>query len=144
MRRKQKCLRHRTLHSLLATALKDLRRAETNPNCAINMGTWCLRERNGYCQVCLAGAVMVGRLSVNPSSYTYPSHYGVKTMQRLLALNDLRQGNVSRAARLMNVKGYTTGCNYRLDRVIPEYHEDTSGFWTAMTRLLADLKEHNL
>ena len=50
-----------TLSSLLLRAVADIRAAENTPGVALNMCEWVsATDGNGSCEVCMAGAVMIG------------------------------------------------------------------------------------
>lgn len=80
----------KTPSKLILLALRDLERAEADPQYVVGMGKW--HESNGHCSVCLAGSVMAGTLCV-PSNVTADKEdFGEKLKQVFLALDFLRRG----------------------------------------------------
>ena len=89
---------------LIRLALHDLELCEASPRYKINMGTWHsadLTKRN-VCNVCLAGSVMAKSLNIKFNQDVYSVAWsslcgGRKTIDKLLAINDFRVGNIFRA-----------------------------------------------
>ena len=77
-------------------ALRDLEKAEKDPDFMVNMFTWAMRKKKGRpCEVCFGGAVMVGTLGVElpdrASSFALGS-FDDETFNKIGALDTLRKG----------------------------------------------------
>ena len=90
-----------TPSELIRVALADLRACEADPRYIVDMGMWHAYfgytdengvEREKKCLVCLAGSVMAKSLGA-PIEMSYsPGCYDVAIQQKLLALDEFRQG----------------------------------------------------
>lgn len=137
--RKLKSLKHiRKLSTLLAFALKDLRKQERTKGCVVDMGTWWRpkSELHRECVACLAGSVMRWSL-YKPRVHSiviYPHNYDDETAERLAALNAIRGGNIEGAAQHI---GVTSAIKFR---PVAIYDSNDKAFWSDMKQLLADLR----
>jgi hypothetical protein len=129
--------RIKKLSTLLALGLKDLLKQERAKNCAVNMGDWLVRSKSGVCVACLAGSVLKWSLGMRPTLRGIGPHEmgNDDIASRMFALNELRSGRVSEAARELGLPTYVP------DRDVPYYSWDVAGWWTAMKQLLADLRK---
>lgn len=125
---------------LIRLALRDLKAVERSKNYVINMHSWHEPDETaGVCHVCLAGAVMARSLKAERGSDLTPSemmHAGVSPAwhARLVALDDLRNGQLACAAYIWSPCGALTG-----DRSIPAYHSNNNkAFHLAMEALAAE------
>lgn len=99
------------LSELLTVAVNDFRKVLKRKIKGVtpNMGVWVAKNTSdGPCQVCLAGAALVGTCKVKPivgeALYSVP----VPVMRKAHAINNLRTGDAFRALdRLSSVIGYT-------------------------------------
>lgn len=95
------------LPGLIRLAIEDLGRCEADERYEINMHTWHLPSPSGeVCQVCLAGSVMAGSLSVDASLEQNPSEVASvlgqpKVSGKLRALDACRANQLEQALRLM-------------------------------------------
>lgn len=137
---KRKTMRHKKLHTLLAMALTDLRKAEKSKVCVVDMHTWHTAKL-GQCRVCLAGAVMHFGLGARRTMDKFD--YDKGTENRLAALDWLRVGCVARAAWCIYSEAFAKTVLH-MDRKIVPYKEDRQAWWRDMEKLLADLQEANL
>lgn len=82
---------------LLRRAVKDARAAEKMPGVRLNMGVWAER-RNGRCEVCMAGAVMLGLSKADAlasqSPYDFEERRGEDGLyEKLDIIDDMRAGD---------------------------------------------------
>jgi len=102
-----------TLHELLAVAIGDFEKVLRNPSYGINIGShWHQPLANDRCSVCLAGSVMAMSLHGRRDACidVYDMQWGAERntypeplVRRLLALNDLRLGDVADAAARLSL-----------------------------------------
>ena len=59
-------------------------------------------EDGGMCSVCLAGAVMAGTMGVSHEVSAHPYLYSAEEREKLLALDNVREGNVPLALVKIN------------------------------------------
>lgn len=83
-------------------ALKDIIKAERDPNMTINMGIWLNRQRNNdtKCEICFAGAVMAYNKLERKTNHHYnlgPEDYTKYNENRFYALNDIRSFSIDAA-----------------------------------------------
>ena len=137
-KRKLKTLaRYKKLSSLLALALKDLRKQERAKNCRVKMYVWWMPKgtRRKTCVTCLAGSVMKYSLRKPDSSFiVVPRKFDAATESRLWALDALRRGQVYNAAIVTSLQTNVS------DRSVPRYEDDRDGWWSAMRQLLKELR----
>lgn len=102
---------------LITIALEDLELAEARPGVRVNMSDWrhMVYEINGErcrsdrphairtCEVCLAGAVMIGRLGESINQFGYPPGLGLMVENQLAALDELRDGGVGCFLDMLNM-----------------------------------------
>lgn len=97
---------------LILTALADLEEREKDRNIEIYMGEWLTPNRDFFgkvegCSVCLAGAVMLGKITDDPKnldSYYDPSYFDNDTRRKLYALNSLREGNFKESLCVLGIE----------------------------------------
>lgn len=125
---------------LIRLALRDLRAVERSKKYTVDMGSWHEpNEDTGVCHVCLAGAVMARSLKAGRDYDLTPSEmwtHGVSPVwhDRLVALDDLRSGDLAGAAYTWTPCGALTG-----NRIIPAYRDDNKkAFHLAMEALAAE------
>lgn len=124
------------LSRLLSVALADLRKIERKTKTyKIDMYDWHCGVKyinQNKCHVCMAGAVIACELKANPEHNLVPECFNKNIAERLIAINELRTGDVSFACTRLNLP-YTR----EFDRDMPEYgHKD---FWPEMRKLVKDL-----
>lgn len=124
-------------------ALTDLRLAEQDKNCKIDMETWFKRAspRAKRCVVCMAGSVLRRRGDIAGLSYYHPND-DEKLGPKLLAINNLRYGFIKYALEEIN-------CGLPNEDTIDyfamtDYDEDKKQFWKDSRQLLKHLKENNI
>lgn len=132
---------------LIFLAIADLWAAEASPKHEIYMSDWhSPNKTTKKCNVCFAGAVMAGTLQTAPQDKLEPFEFDYHTQQRLLALDDLRQGcytpTISRINRTIpdgaqkldgqKIAGY---------REIREYCNNPKGFVDDMIRFAWELHD---
>lgn len=82
---------------LIELALRDLVFIEKNKNYVVKMGSWHQpKYADDRCAVCFAGAVMARTLKVKKTEDTSPFYFNFKTADKLLALNDFSNGNITK------------------------------------------------
>lgn len=123
-------------------ALTDLRLAERNKYCTINMRCWLGRDtpRSKYCNVCAAGSVILRRLNIAGLSRVFPTDFS-NCEDKLRAINELRNGDISAAAR--EIGAYYINREYGQMNVC-EYNDDKKRFWKGAKALLKYLKKNDL
>jgi len=121
------------MSDLLEVALKDLRRAERHPLFTVDMGVW-IQPRAVRCAVCLAGAALKFELDIKSIDQVIS---GNDAGRKALALNSLRTGSVSHAARFMGLdsKGYEP-----FDRSVSLYGVHRREFHRDLRQLVTDLR----
>lgn len=150
--------------ALIRLALRDLEKTERSRSYKVAMHTW--HESNGHCTVCFAGAVMAQTLNIpknmdmDPSTLCGGIWYGdcgvmqfknksqrVDLERKLLALNNLRQGDVESAyatlhrrypAAIRKMVESRDVADYGVYPVTP-YSADKKQFKIDMRRLARDL-----
>lgn len=138
----REALTETTMAELLALALEAFERAEQTYIVETRIGVcvWC-QWRESRWVVDLPGAVMlfVLRAPERSSLCRKPSSYDYDTYDALRALGELQYGGVGEACWLL--RGATPEGAWALDRDVPDYGADRSGWWREMRALLADLQE---
>lgn len=154
------------MSTLIGIALKDMRKVEKeSKKYVVDMSEWyypgklveckvdlgdddkVVIDSFEVCSVCFAGSVMAFTLGGS----AYYSHPGegtpafVKNEKQLLALNELREGNVTSALDHLNEDTVNNLKAGSFNRHIPEYdRKDPEPFHKAMAKLQADLKKGGL
>lgn len=97
-----------TLSDLIDLAIKDARGLDRELYTP-DYGEWhTYSYLDESCSICLAGAVIAGSLRMSPRRNTHPDHFSHATGHCLLALEDVRMGNIGRAiARVRRGEKYT-------------------------------------
>lgn len=142
-----------TLSGLIEVALKDLSAVERmKSKYVVNMGTWhaYADDTYGKCSVCLAGSVMAKTLKCAPEQSLAPYDLGSPVNKKLQVINELREGNVLSAFKLLkgieNIDGFTfeavTGVEAYQE--IIEYEDDPQDFKNQMRKLAKNLKKVGL
>lgn len=97
------------LSDLIRVALADLRKVEKSKRYVVDMTRWHANEENEEgalrCHVCLAGAVMAKTLGIRADCNTNPDlidPFSRDVRKKLLALDEVRKGNVSAALYLLD------------------------------------------
>ena len=132
--------------TLIRLALKDLAAVERSRKFTVDMGVWV--QPNGKCAVCLAGAVMVKTLRVNPWKDN-PEKYAItpsvgstfNEASALIALDSLRTGKSVEACRYL---GIFEEENIPRDRYIARYEESPDLFKKQLRQLATDLAKVGL
>lgn len=96
---------------LLKVALADLRKATQTEGVKINMDAWLNTNLNpGFCSVCFAGSLLIGSLGFieKPDSFIHNGDFHLiqldpVTGEKLLAIEDFRQGKWEEALNHMNL-----------------------------------------
>ena len=84
------------LSELIRAAIWDLIKVEQEPDLyVVDMDLWH-RYIDKKCHVCLAGAVMAQTLGAKPTVSMYPEGYDYDVHNKLVALDNIRVGNVKR------------------------------------------------
>lgn len=142
--------------ALIRLALSDLEKVQRMKTRKVNMSVWGTRVK-GVCTVCLAGSVMDRTLKISssfikaddrddagfgyhPNSQKIRSVMGERDIAAVLALNNMRQGEVSQAATLLGITKNVT-C---LDRDMPAFVGKGVKFKRAMKELAKDLEKAGL
>ena len=132
--KRRKTLRYKKLSSLLALALREVKRCEGMKNIKVDMRVWF--KRNGKCSVCAAGAVMRNCLVLPRCSHIDPTDFDRETGDQLYAINLLRQGSAWLAGDQIGVF-----VSPNLNREVRDYDLDPAGWHADMKQLLADLRK---
>lgn len=112
------------LSDLLDVAVQDLVKVERSPRYIVDMCSWYLKETDGPCQVCLAGAVLAKSVLKEPPVVDIdsiePRQMRASIRRKMVALDGLRVGNIVRAYG--NLKGkmmanLSPGLLARLDKL---------------------------
>ena len=119
---------------LLELALKDLLKAEQDENLEIVMQYWHF-PRKGKCLVCLAGACLHYEYGLS-SNQTYTNlKISDSVIDKLLALNLLRRGEVRTALRYLDR-------NTKVSDIIPaQYEKDRDLFIQQIEELVVELRK---
>lgn len=134
------------LWKLWRIALTDLRLAERDKNCRIDMKVWFERSspRAKHCVVCAAGSVLRRRGDVVGVTSFHPNH-DFKFGDKLKAINNLRDGFVGYALEEVDFPVPESFDMSQYNYIpIAEYGENKKQFWKDARRLLKYLKENNL
>lgn len=134
---------------LINVALADLIKCERSPKYTINMGMWHWPRISGKCAVCLAGSVMAQSLSATPNKMRGPLLYPRDVRKKLLALNDLRVGEVNCALAKLGIRALDKVPGPRskepqFDRKITPYCGLPGLFKRQMRKLAKDLAKAGL
>lgn len=155
------------LSSLIAVALKDVRKAENTKSVVVEMSNWfeveevecrtqndVLIETHNVCNLCAAGSVMAFSLGkLGTAASLTPTNFP-KNERQLEAINELREGNVSGAIKCLYhddlydnesdaSKLYRKACE--LNCHIPDYdRENPEPFHKAMIRFKERLQRAGL
>jgi hypothetical protein len=127
---------------LLTLALNDLEAVEQDSRYRVDMGHWHRPlPSEGYCAVCLAGAVLANSLGVAINEVMTPKYLEhVEAAKRLLALDDLRNGYIELGLDQMGI----SHCPLPETIEIPPYRNDSGEFITAILDLIETLKAAGL
>lgn len=136
--------------ALIRTALDGLAVIERDEKYQIEMGCWHQPD-DGKCMVCLAGAVMANKVK-DPYVTLEPANFGIKTGAKLIAINELREGELFAAARVLNLSEKKTmkmaqhfnikSMSFLDDVVeITSYEEDRKQFKKDMCKLARDFEK---
>lgn len=104
------------LSDLLELALNDCQIVFTSGRYIENMEYWH-HPKGDRCAVCMAGAVMANTLRVPIEESVDPTHMESDTLERLLAINDMRTGEMFNAYERLNGRFPTPEDHYVLSEV---------------------------
>ena len=122
------------ISALLSLALDDLQKARKHPDYEINMGYWRKMDfYQGRCLVCLSGALLSFTLK-NKNYCVSPSDFDDETRNRLLALDQLRRGNIYLGLNKMGIP-----CKEGRYWKIPDYQDNPPLFFRRMRRMARKL-----
>lgn len=124
---------------LIELALADLRKVEKDERYVVNMRDWhAPAPAFGFCNVCLAGAVMAGTLGHSPDECLTPGDLGPTLDSKLRALDSLRLGRVRTA---LDYLGRAFDPDEVPDCYIPQYSaRNPEPFHAAMGALAQQLR----
>lgn len=134
------------LSALLRLAIKDLTKVEKQTKkYNINMSTWhetvTTEDGKSKCNVCFAGAVLANSCKTNIKKSinirNFDQKLGIKTQAKMIALNELRIGQIDSAMGQLGNKTYQKYLNSNLPnsiRVI-DYHNNKKRFKERMRKL---------
>lgn len=126
------------MSDLILLALDDLAKVEKDKRYHVDM--WTFHEKNGdKCDVCFAGSVMAMTLGKKINHRAFPDSFPEDTRWKLVALDELRMGNVGNAADLMDISHYQKYCARYFSTEIAKYETDKSAFKRDMKKLAKDL-----
>lgn len=122
---------------LIELALDDLAAVEADDRYKVDMDTWH-NPRTGFCAVCFAGSVIAKTLNTNPRNFRAPRDYDEDTRDKLSALDEFRDGQISCGLSDMGIdcRGLPS------KKEIAEYGSET--FNSDMTELVRILREAGL
>lgn len=135
------------LSDLITVAIRDLIKCmKQKDKYDINMDYWHVPNANGYtskCSVCLAGSVMAQTLGADITKNMDPDDFGVSSLEeKLLALNDVRLGDISAALYCMHQEYNEEEIDkYERNLHIIDFYDDPAGFIEFMLEVSNDLKE---
>jgi len=135
------------LSSLLSVALKEFLKIESDPRFEINMTAWVeYNPRVKRCQVCFAGAALVGRCGVSRKRADVwgddLNHVkaGSPLGRKASALNELRVGDIHAAAHSLGI-ALPRGIH---NQSVAEYAISPEGWKKDIRKLIQYLRDHNL
>jgi len=117
---------------LIEISLSELRKIESDPRYQVNMNYWHVPLDGGECHVCLAGAVMAGKLRIPVDQEIVLCQFSSKLSDKLVAIDYLRQGYVGLAFELL---GLEKPSKMRELYQITSYHDNRISFLKDMRRL---------
>jgi hypothetical protein len=94
---------------LIRLALADLEKCEVDSRYKIHMSSWHEPDSRGSCCVCVAGAVMAQTFKISSEVWLTPSGMcsqlclGGVIHSKLLALDELREGNIDGAFYILGI-----------------------------------------
>ncbi len=124
--------------ALLRVALKDLKACEADAAYRINMGRWHSPSKEGFCEVCMAGAVIAQSLEISSGEHAGPRYFPDDVRDSMYALNLFRVGYVDDALRILEQPTVLK------DRDVVGYEDDPEEFHIQMNKLANDLEEAGL
>lgn len=134
------------LSDLLVVGLADLKACENDADYRIKMTDWHKPIEHGLCEVCMAGAVMAKTLGTNiGEAYTpFQEMFGANS-KKLMAINEVRAGNVRSALRLLDVDvSHDTDYRMDYDNPVGNYHTNPVTFIEQMNSIVEYLVERGL
>jgi hypothetical protein len=152
-----------TLHEVLRLALEDFEAVSRDARYEINLNSWhapaahrLKSAQDNHCEVCLAGSVIARSLGAPIEYWLNPDDYTEDIEQRLMALDNLRSGNVLGAVNRLHgaspatahVAAALTGKykialrQFAVEPLIT--HERAGRFLACMRALQVDLEEAGL
>lgn len=135
------------MSALIKVALADLAKVERSKKFVVNMSTWMAQGHRGPCEVCFAGSVMAKSLGAvmevgHCGAMCYPEDFSDRNAQAFYALNCLRNGQVSSAARHL---GRLAAHRLEpLDRRVVAYGIAPKAWRRDMRKLVRDLEAEGL
>jgi len=138
------------LSGVIEIALNDLAQVETDPDYKVDMWDWHVsRRHDDRCHVCLAGGVLAKTFRYPPTKTVTP-YWILDTHDRvrLVALDELRQGNLAVALQLLYGMGGAEKLleEHDLPRAIDirPYSLEPAAFKARLAELVSLLKEKGL
>lgn len=135
------------LSDLIDVALEDLTAVEQQPGqYVVRMGVWHVPTIDEGCAVCLAGAVMAMRLDTPRGRAYRPSMFPNDTYHKLVALDDVRVGEVWLALRRFYEGQPLPGGATKIPQRMPaySYHGNPQMFRDDLRAIAARLREEGL
>ena len=125
--------------ALLTLAMKDLKKIEKSTHYEVFMEEWHEPSRGGrFCSVCLAGSVIANTLKSTKDKGLIPADYDMDTENKLNALDEFRQGRVTRALKCMDI-----AIPKQLKEIykVASYSDGCAKFKSDMNKIIARLKK---
>ena len=140
---------------LVDKALSDLEAVEKDPGMGVNMSVWVMVDEAaaGRCLVCLAGAMLVKTIGINPDATTigddmlsilrerFPgiTEFALNRLSHsIAALEFFRRGKLTQGADIMEIRVPME------DVDVPNYRDDPEGFKQGMRRVAFELRSRGL
>lgn len=157
----KKVILPKVMSKLIDIAIDDLEKVEKDKCYVVNMSDWHSPEigqfgDDGHCSVCFAGSVMAMSLGVCMIKTRAPEHDELRgNAQQLLAINDLREGDIDDAASRLRITkrdkekfaekfGEDRDYDGLLKRSVVAYEHDPKKFKLQMRKLADDLRKVGL
>ncbi len=122
--------------ALIRVALKDLKTCEEDDNYRINMSRWHASDQNGFCEVCMAGAVMAQTIGTDITTHQGPRGFDDAVLRdTFYAINLFRVGYIEDALACLKCPAVMED---RVDTV--HYMDDRELFFTQMNSIADDLE----
>lgn len=125
--------------ALIRVALADLKSCEADDKYRINMSRWHAADQNGFCEVCMAGAVMAKSLGSDIDEHNGPRAFEGDLRDTFYAINLFRVGYIEDALACLKQPALMGD---RVDTV--QYEDDKELFHTQLNAMADDLEELGL